>query len=405
MLKSQELAIEINKRQVEINTLPFEMRSDDPQLQTRIAEREVIQKKLIDLQKQRGAALESEAKRIEGAEFTAESAELRELVSKANAAQIVAAVANRTVIDGATAELQREARVGADVVPWALLEKRAAATFTANTGEADIGRYIAKAYADSIAAFVGCAVVQVPVGAQDWPILSTGAAVEHQTASAAVAETTAAFTVEKLTPRNRYQASFAVREQDLIVFSEAGAALSNDLRAATMDALDKDLITRANEGIDTTKTGAAPTPPGAASTAAAMIGYLFAAVDGILASDAAQVRMVVGGGATGTYQYMGATASGTGGDASVAEKIAQVSGGIRVSPHIPAYTGNHQDGFVAKMGAAPNAAMALFGGGVRILEDPFSRAAEAERRFHGILFGDFTVLRTDAYDRFAVRTS
>ena len=351
------------------------------------------------------AAIESEARLTGSADFdTTESREFRELVGKANAAQVVAAVANRTLIEGATAELQREAGVGADVVPWALIEKRAAATFTDNTGQATIGAFIGKAYADSIAAFVGTQVVQVPVGQSDWPILSTGAAAEHQTDSTAVGETTGAFTVEKLTPRNRYQASFAVREQDLIVFSEAGAALSADLRAATMDALDMDLLQRAGEGIDTSKTGTAPQAPSAASTALAMIGYVYAGVDGILASDASQVRMVVGGGVNGSYQYMGGLPAGTG-DSNVAEKIAQVSGGIRVSPHIAAYTGNHQDGFVVKMGAAPNAAMALFGGGVRILEDPYTRAAQGERRFYGQLYGDFAVLRVDAYDRFAIRTS
>ena len=58
------------------------------------------------------------------------------------------------------------------------------------------------------------------------------------------------------------------------------------------------------------------------------------------------------------------------------------------------------------IGDGPNAVMALFGGGVRVLEDPYTRAAEGERRFIGRLFGDFSILRAGAYHRFRViRTS
>ena len=69
-----------------------------------------------------------------------------------------------------------------------------------------------------------------------------------------------------------------------------------------------------------------------------------------------------------------------------------------MTPHSASGT-NYRDAVVAKMGKTPNAVMALFGGGVRILEDPYTRAAEGERRFHGVLYGDMTVLRAAAYDR------
>ena len=210
MLKSQELAIEIKKLTQEMNKMPLELRADDPKYEVRMAERHTMQAKLLELQKRQGEALESESARAEGAEYTAETSEVRELVHRANAGAIIAAVAEHRATDGPEHELQRALGVAGDVVPWQLMEHRAAATFTPNTGEATVGRFVGKAFADSIAALVGCQVVQVPSGEADYPILSTGATVGYQTDSTAIAESDGVFTVEKLTPRNRYQASFAV---------------------------------------------------------------------------------------------------------------------------------------------------------------------------------------------------
>ena len=167
-------------------------------------------------------ALESETSDLANASFPDLSPEAHALVERADVGAIISCVADHRMTEGAERELQSELRVAGDVVPWALIQKRAAATFTANTGQAGVGGYVGQAFADSIAQFVGCNVVLVPSGEQDYPILSTGAAVEYQTDSTGVTETTAAFTVEKLTPRNRYQAGFAVREQDLISFAGAG---------------------------------------------------------------------------------------------------------------------------------------------------------------------------------------
>ena len=223
------------------------------------------------------------------------------------------------------------------------------------------------------------------------------ATVQHETDSTAVTETDAVFTVEKLTPRNRYQAGFAVREQDLIAFSGAGAALGEDLRSSVRDRLDQDLMTRSAEGLFTVKTGANPATPGTASDYGDYLEALWGAVDGIYANDVSQVRLVVD---KQTYAHMGATLP-TNGNVSAAEKVGQISQ-VRVTPH-GSNSGNWRDAIVCKMKSAPNAVMALFGGGIRVVEDTYTRAAEGERRFHGVLFGDLTVLRAEAYDRHRFR--
>ena len=155
-----------------------------------------------------------------------------------------------------------------------------------------------------------------------------------------------------------------------------------------------------DEGLFTTEDRSrAPYDPGAASNnyAEYLASDLWSAVDGIHAGDVSQTRLVVD---KASYAHMGSTtATGTG--VSAAEKIREIAQ-VRVTPHASA-SGNYHDAIVAKMGKTPNAVMALFGGGVRILEDPYTRAAEGERRFHGVLYGDLTVLRAEAYDRHRFR--
>ena len=390
MLPSQRVQMKMSELRQKVNGLP-ETRESKAEYDAKCLELNALE---ADYRK----ALEAEAKETDGAEFnSAETAEVRGLIQRASAAGIISAVALHRVSDGAEGELQRALGVGGDVVPWQLMENRAAATFTANTGEASLGRFTGKAFADSIAEFVGCQVVMVPAGEADYPILGTGASVEYQTDSTSVTESTAAFTVEKLTPRNRYQASFAVREQDLIAFSGAGEAVTEELRAATRDRLDQDLMTKDLEGLFTLKTGTDPTIKATANNYADYLAAMFSAVDGLHAGDVGQTRLVVD---KETYGHMGSTtATGTG--VSAAEKIREIAQ-VRVTPHGLVET-NGRNAVVAKMGRAPNAVMALFGGGVRILEDPYTRAAEGERRFHGVLYGDLTVLRAEAYDRHRFR--
>ena len=156
-------------------------------------------------------------------------------------------------------------------------------------------------------------------------------------------------------------------------------------------------MTKDLEGLFTTKTGTNPTIKATAQDYAEYLAAMFTAVDGIHAGDVSQTRLVVD---KETYGHMGSTtATGTG--VSAAEKIREIAQ-VRVTPHGLVET-NGRNAVVAKMGRAPNAVMALFGGGVRILEDPYTRAAEGERRFHGVLYGDLTVLRAEAYDRHRFR--
>ena len=368
-------------------------------------ERKALLEKKGAIQDQLIAELEAQYGKAKPAGDRSQSAEMRQLIDSADAREVLAAVVDHRAPSGATAELQREMKVGVDVIPWSLFEKsaeaghRAAATFTADTGEASIPQFVGRAFYDSLAEFLGIPVQQVPVGESDWPVLSTGATVGHQTDSTTIAETTGAFTVAKLSPRNRYGASFSIRNQDLIAYGEgASAALEMDLRAAVRDDLDDALLTKDREGLLTAAVAANPSTPGSASTYAQYIAALYGGVDGLHASDVSQVRMLVD---STTYAHMGATLPTNGND-SAAEKAGRLAM-IRVRK--TASGANFRDALVAGVGNTPNAVMALFGGGVRILVDPYTRATEGETRINAQLYGDVAVLRAAAYTRHRFRVA
>ena len=133
MLASQRVQMKMSELRQKVNGLP-ETRESKAEYDAKCLELNALE---ADYRK----ALEAEAKETDGAEFnSAETAEVRGLIQRASAAGIISAVALHRVSDGAEGELQRALGVGGDVVPWQLMENRAAATFTANTGEASLGQ-------------------------------------------------------------------------------------------------------------------------------------------------------------------------------------------------------------------------------------------------------------------------
>lgn len=350
------------------------------------------------------AELKREAGWTGRADDDGESAELRAMLEHAHVGAILAAVRAGQEADGGTRELQSHLGVSADVVPWAMLrrsERRAAATFTGGGDPAMVGGYTTPAYPDSIAAYCGFQIETPDAGVQQWPTVTSKPTITRQTDSTTVAETNGTIAVSELSPRNRYQAAFSVRQQDLLVFDQAGMALSETLRMATRDSIDADALNRTDVGL--LQFGVDPAAPGAETTFAQYVSAMYGAVDGVYAVEAGQVRMVVG--AT-ILAHMGGQYV-TGSDMSAAEKFMQLSGGLRVSNHVPAYGANAQQAVVCKINPAigPNAVMALFNGGPRIIVDEVTKADEGEVKYTAQFFGDFAVLRSDGYIRHAFRNS
>ena len=175
-MKSQELAIEINKLQIEMNGAG-EIRTDDHEALTAYRAKLLT---LVGLQKRQGEALESEAKRTAGAFNDAEEPqELRQLIHRAQG-EIGAgfeAIINGRHPGGAFAELQAERSLPAHLMPLDLLrEERAAVTgLTDNPGQE--GQYRGYAYPGVVANFMGFSTPMVPYGTAVFPIVTTPATI------------------------------------------------------------------------------------------------------------------------------------------------------------------------------------------------------------------------------------
>ena len=160
-----------------------------------------------------------------------------------------------------------------------------------------VGGYVTPAYPGSIAAFCGVRIETPKQGKQLLPVVASEPTITRQTDSTTVAETDGTIAISTLTPQNRYQAGFSVRQQDLLVFDQAGMALEGTLRMAIRDSLDADLLNRTDKGL--LQFGADPGAPAAESTFADYINAMYGAVDGIYAVEAGPVCMVVGAGRLG----------------------------------------------------------------------------------------------------------
>ena len=399
MLKSDALAIEINKLIIEING-KSEIRTDDHQAM--LARREMTEK-LVALQTQRGVALESEGKRTEGAEFTAESTELRELVHKASVGRIIGQVSQgRSVNDGPERELQEHFQVDGNCIPLRMLmpEHRDAASFGTSPATPGSSPGIAgQVFGDGVAAFVNTRFEDVPAGTRSYPVITTGALgnVGTPDASANQAETDAVLEVVELTP-SRTQVQFAYSVEDAATFAGVDAGLTENIRAGLRDKMDSEILNRSSAGLLTTGHSANPSAPGNETTAKQYMAALAGDVDGRYAMNEAQVRLLVGTGNNGVFPHMAGLAI------TDAGRLTDLMGArLRVSPNIANYAQNHQDALVIK-GTEGNTVAAVWPG-VEIIRDVYTRESQGEVRLIGRLIWNMNILRTAGYIRHAFRTS
>ena len=129
-----------------------------------------------------------------------EGRELRSMLDKASMGRFIANIVSGTPLDGAEAELRAHFKGDADTIPLALLETRAAATFTGDE-PASTEPVIPEVFPMSVAAWAGVAMESVPAGEAQYPVLSTGATVHTPAEGADAAETTGALTITSLTPK------------------------------------------------------------------------------------------------------------------------------------------------------------------------------------------------------------
>ena len=369
------------------------------------AERDRLMGELQASEPQLRAAIEAEGTEArQRTDDDGEGAELRALTARASAGRIFAAVLEHRQTAGAEGELQEHLGLKPNQIPLAMLQqrqaRRALETRAVTPAPGNVGTMqdpiIPAIFPLSAAAFCGVDMPTVAVGEKTYPVIGTNATVSAPAKGAAVAETTGSFTAEVLSP-SRLQASFFYSREDAAKFDGMDMALRMNLTDALASALDKQILTLTDEGL--LDFGVDPAASAGAETFATYRTALFGNVDGTYAGTAMDVRLVVG---ADTYAHMAGQYRANTADDSALDSVNRVSGGVRVSAHVPAQAADAQQAVFCR-GLGARHAVAPIWEGVTLIPDEITKASTGEIVLTAIMLFAFRVLRSDGFKRHAFK--
>ena len=269
---------------------------------------------------------------------------------------MLAGIADDGQGSGPERELRQALNMPDNYVPLALLEKRAAVAITGNA-EGNTRPWVERIFPNSAAAFCGVDVFQSEVGDQLVPVIGTGVTIGEPGRAVAQGESSPGAAITTLTPR-RLTGNFPIAREDLLRFPGMEEAWRAELSAAVQNAVDHDLLRKTNKGL--LDFGTNPATPGAATPAATFLSDVYGAVDGVYASAASQVRVLMG---STIYAYAGSLPAvlNSTDPVFVLDKLMQISGGIFVSGNVAAYAANHQEALVIAGGPRRNSTGTMWG--------------------------------------------
>ena len=253
-------------------------------------------------------------------------------------------------------------------------------------------------FPQSAAAFMAVPQPTVAVGEAIYPVLTAALTVGTPAENAEQDETTGAFTADVLSP-SRLQAAFFYSREDRARFAGMDAALRQNLSDGLADGLDKQIIAGVN-GLLGTGGLTAPEAPTVTATFASYRGLVYdsAVIDGRYASGAADVRLLLG---AETYAHAAAQYRGNNADDSALDSLMRVSGGVRVSAHIPAAATNDQSLIIRKGGRMD--AVAPVWEGVTVIPDEVTKAKAGQIVITAVMLYAVKILRSDGFGRKAVQ--
>ena len=317
--------------------------------------------------------------------------EMRALIEGASIGAIFGATLEHRATEGQTAELQQHLRLSANQVPLALLmEERAVTPAPADVGQ-NMAAIIPAVFPASCAAFLGIDMPTVGVGEAVYPVLTTSATTHTPAENAAAAETTGAFSADVLSP-SRLQAAFFYSREDRARFAGMDSALRQNLGDALSDKLDAQLLVGTNGLLTGTVLGdhnasAITTYAHYRST------HAYGRVDGKYANAVGDIRIVMG---SATYAHAAAAfRSDNAGDRAALEDLMQVTGGVKVSAHVPAVSGNKQNS-VIRLGMRRDMVAPIWEG-VTLIPDEITKAGTGQIVVTAVMLHAIKVLRADGF--------
>ena len=388
MTISQKITIRLSSARQKLNELlAIEERSDE-----QTAELETLTAEVQKIEPELRAAIASE-----GAEVVVETTqkpedrELRELVGKASIGGIISHVLRHKTPVGAERELQDHLELSSNEIPVELLrtpvEHRAVTVAPSDVG-AQQSEIVQPVFASGDADFLGIRETMLQAGDAIFPVLSTRPTVHGPYKdSTSAGNTTGTFTADALAP-SRISATFLYRRTDAVRFAGMDDALRMALSSGLQEALDKELVDQIVSDVGRTDASAADTFASYRSR------FVYAQIDGRFATSEADIRLLVG---SATLQDAAILYRSNNADDSVVDSLRRVSGGLRVSAHIAAASGNKQDVLVRR-GTNDDAHVGLWPG-VQIIDDQVTAASKGEVNLTAVLLAAWKVTRAAGFAR------
>ena len=267
---------------------------------------------------------------------------------------------------GATWELQRERGLGPNQIPLDLLrmpldvETRAAGVSPIPSDhEANQRPIVQPVYATGDSAFLGIRQDVVPSGDAVYPILSNRPTVGGpHTDGTDVDETAATWTSDVLQP-NRIQASAIWRRTDASRFPGMQEALRESLNMALTEKMDAQMLAQLITDVGRTAVTAEDT------FASYRKRLVYDRMDGRFATMESDIRLLMG---SATMAHMSGEYRGNSADDSAVDSLRRVSGGVKLSAHIPGVAGDKQD-VIVRRGSRDDAVIALWDGPIAIFDE------------------------------------
>ena len=399
MLKSITAALKLSEIREKLNGLNA---VTDPTDEQKTEERDLIaSQKTTEVEYRDALTAESEAE----SHPTAPDAETRErlqLVARASLGAIFARAVEHRSTEGAESELQAALNLAPNQVPLDMLrapiEERAITPAPTNVA-ANQQTLLTPVFASGDAAYLDVDQVTVPAGDSVFPVLTNRATVGGPHAdSTEVDETVGAFAAELVKPE-RLQASFSYRRVDAARFPVMGESLRQALNEALSEALDVQIVS-GTDGL----LGGTNLTANAQATLDSYESYVgkfgFARVDGRYAPTAKSVKVLMG---SGSYAHAGSVYRGDQSQESAIDRLMAVTGGVRVSAHVPAVTSTKQQA-VVRLGARRDMVAALWQG-VTIIPDEVTRAKQGEIVITAVLLAGIKILRSAGFRKQEVKVA
>ena len=374
MLESQTIQLRMSELRQKINEF-----GDDETVEFRAEEMDSMTGEYRQLESKFRAALVKESAEIEATptgDLDSEGRESRALELEIEVRHYVESALTDAPLEGREREFNDAHKlfgVGTQL-PWAaLLSPEARAEMRAATVAPDVGgtnsrSILGRVFAQSAADFLGVVSPMVPVGSQNFPVLSGGVVPANTAAAGAADETAAVLTANVLDPI-RLPAAYRMQYESIQKLAMMEDALRLDLAGAIEAARDAAII--AGDGTAPNVNGflselADPTNPSAVAAFADYASARASLVDGKHAMSEDDIRLVVG---KHTYRHAAGIYQ-TGSGVSALDRLK-----ARVSAHITAPSSDIQRA-IASM--SQGRAVSPMWPSIGLIRDPFSGASKGE---------------------------